>query len=151
MAMSNITFLYSTLPSNKPTSCSFNLCASKRSTSSAKYSSTTSPLNMQPSHGQFCCIMISAFKFSNSSLHLLKLQRTQTMEKLHSVSIWEPGIARNFVARKPTFGNRHAFSFHHSKGATSGFIGIANLRNKENSDTSNPIPTSFVVMRASNK
>ena len=37
------------------------------------------------------------------------------------------------------------------KGATSCFIGIGNLKNKDNYDTSNPVPTSLVVTRASNK
>ena len=37
------------------------------------------------------------------------------------------------------------------KGATSCFIGIGNLKNKDNYDTSNPVPTSLVVTRASTK
>lgn len=55
-------------------------------------------------------IMTSAFKFSKSSLHCCKLQRTLAMENICSISIWEHGIARICVAKKPTLGDLRAFS-----------------------------------------
>ena len=105
---------------------------------------------MQPScasHGQFFCIMISAFKFFELSLYHCKLQRTPIMEKLRPFLFGSP-VLQEFSL----LGSPHSWTcMYHSKGAISGFIGIANLQNKDNCDTSNPLPTSLVVTRASNK
>ena len=94
-AMSYITLLYATSSSNNlPPLAPFHVHSrgQPHQQNILPPVTTTPPLNVhssRASHGQFFCIMTSAFKFSKPSLDCHKLQRTSTMENICSVSIWD--------------------------------------------------------------
>jgi len=88
--------------------------------------------------------MTSLSKFSTPRQHYHKLVSTLTMEKIHSISIYEYGMPKICCAKKPIFGNLDSLTYHQIKGSRPSIFSTLNLRNKNSSTLKRLSIASFV-------
>ncbi len=89
--------------------------------------------------------MMSLSRFSTlDSWHYCKIMSMPTIEKIHSILIYEPMMPKFCCAKKPTFGNLDWLANHHINGSRPFAFSTWKLQNKDNLTLKRPLGASIV-------